>query len=525
MDPDNRSKNSEQSLNHLTPAAAPGTMGFMEKRQIVFIMTDTQRWDMVGCYGNGDMKTPNLDRLAAEGIRFSHAYTCQPVCGPARSAIFTGTYPHSNGSWANSMPLGANVKTVGERVRENGIHTGYIGKWHLDGGDYFGLGTCPAGWDPDYWYDMKNYLDELTPEERLKSRKPETMEQEDIPAEFTFAHRCSNRAVHFLEQYQNDDFLLCVSYDEPHHPSLCPDDYWKMYEDYEFPKSANIHDELGNKPAHQRAWAGETLQEDKESLSIQHKFFFGCNSFVDAEIGRVLQTIDRLMPNALVIYTSDHGDFLHSHSLNGKGPAAYDEITRVPFIVRKPGTVPSGTVYDGPVSQIDCTPTMLDFLGLPAPAMSEGKSMLPLFKDPTTRHRDKIFLEYTRYEIDHDGFGGFQPLRSVFDGRYKLTINLLSSDELYDMERDPAEMENLIDSVDHEEIRNRLHNDILAWMNETRDPFRGYYWERRPWRTDARPATWRYTNMTRQKENEPGEERQLDYATGLEIEKAVRVKE
>ena len=112
--------------------------------QIVFIMTDTQRTDMLGCYGNPDMKTPNLDRLARDGVRFDKAYTCQPVCGPARSALFTGTFPHSNGSWGNSMPLGANVKTVGQRLTDSGIHSAYIGKRHLDGGDYFGMGRRPA---------------------------------------------------------------------------------------------------------------------------------------------------------------------------------------------------------------------------------------------------------------------------------------------------------------------------------------------------------------------------------------------
>ena len=116
-------------------------------RKVVFIMTDTQRNDMVGCSGNKDMKTPHLDQLASEGIRFDRAYTTQPVCGPARSAIFTGTYPHSNGVVGNSMPLGANVKTIRQRLSDNGNHTAYIGKWHLDGGDYFGLGRCPDGWD------------------------------------------------------------------------------------------------------------------------------------------------------------------------------------------------------------------------------------------------------------------------------------------------------------------------------------------------------------------------------------------
>ena len=121
-------------------------------------MTDTTRKDMVGCYGNKKMFTPNLDALAQEGIRYENAYTCQPVCGPARSAIFTGTFPHSNGMVTNGVPLGANVKTIGQRLTDNGIKCGYIGKWHLDGGDYFGLGCCPEGWDADYWYDMKCYL-------------------------------------------------------------------------------------------------------------------------------------------------------------------------------------------------------------------------------------------------------------------------------------------------------------------------------------------------------------------------------
>ena len=118
-------------------------------------MTDTTRQDMVGCYGNPMMNTPNLDRLAEEGIRYTNAYTCQPVCGPARSAMFTGMYPHSNGSFANGLALGANNKTIGQRLTDNGIHCAFIGKWHLDGGDYFGLGRCPEGWDSAYWYDLR----------------------------------------------------------------------------------------------------------------------------------------------------------------------------------------------------------------------------------------------------------------------------------------------------------------------------------------------------------------------------------
>jgi len=111
------------------------------KKQVVFIMTDTTRKDMLGCYGDKRMITPNLDKLAAEGIRFDRAYTCQPVCGPARSALFTGTFPHSNGAVTNCIAMYDNVKTIGQRLTDNGIHCGYIGKWHLDGTDYFGNGA------------------------------------------------------------------------------------------------------------------------------------------------------------------------------------------------------------------------------------------------------------------------------------------------------------------------------------------------------------------------------------------------
>ena len=188
------------------------------RNQVILLMTDTTRKDMLGCYGDKRMITPNLDALAEEGIRYENAYTCQPVCGPARSAVFTGTFPHSNGLVANSLPLGDNVKTIGQRLSDQGIRCGYIGKWHLDGGDYFGLGRCPEGWEEEYWYDMKRYLDELTDEEKVRSRQSSESYRSDFSEEFTYAHRCSDRALRFLREFQDEDFFLTVSYDEPHGP-------------------------------------------------------------------------------------------------------------------------------------------------------------------------------------------------------------------------------------------------------------------------------------------------------------------
>lgn len=133
-------------------------------------------------------------------------------------------------------------------------------------------------------------------------------------------------------------------------------------------------------------------------------------------------------------------------------------------------------------------------------------------------------MEYGRYEIDHDGFGGFQPIRAIRDQRFKLVINLLTSDELYDLDHDPGEMENLIGEERFTAERNRLHDQLLDRMNQTRDPFRGIYWHNRPWRSDIPPFDWEYTQMTRQREHEPFEPRQLDYDTGLEMESHTRKK-
>jgi len=300
------------------------------------------------------MNTSNLDSISEKGILFNNAYTTQPVCGPARSAIFTGTYPHTNGSIANSMSMNERTKTIGQRLTANGVHAAYIGKYHLDGGDYFGDGLCPEGWD--------------------------------------------------------------------------------------------------------------------------------------------------------------------------KGPAMYEEITNIPFMVQWDGLYAKAVDNNKPVSHIDIVPTVLDYFNLELPRSLEGKSLLPLMTDNKAVNQE-VFMEYSRYELDHDGFGGFQPIRAITDGRFKLTINLLTQDELYDTVKDPGEMNNLIRDESMLKKRNQLHDKLLDWMNDTRDPFRGYYWERRPWRNDARPATWDYTGMTRQRYCEPDEVGQLDYATGLRITDYIRVKE
>lgn len=484
-------------------------------------MTDSQRWDMVNCYRQTGLKTPCLDALAADGLRYERAYTTQPVCGPARSALFTGMFPSACGSWANGMAPQSNVKTIGQRLHDRGILCGYIGKWHLDGGDYFGFGRCPDGWDVAAWYDMRCYLDELPAEARIVSRSPQHMAIRPVDREQTYGWRVAQRAVAFMEAHAQEDYFLVVSFDEPHYPFLCPPPYDHMYDDYCFPKGPGVYDDLTDKPDYQRVWRAEHGVPDPDRLELKRPAFFGCNSYADELIGRVLA---RVPASALVIYTSDHGDMLEHHGLFAKGPAAYDEVTRIPLIIRHPQGA-RGAVYDkGPVSHIDLCPTVTGFFGLAQPKVYQGRSLLPTLFDPGAAPSPYVFMEFSRFETDHDHYGGFQPLRAVYDGRWKLSVNLLSGDELYDLQSDPDECVNLIDDPALDAARVRLHEALLAHMDQIRDPFRGYHWEQRPWRHDLPAPSWRYHGCTRQQEDEDYYPRQLDYVNGLPMKKAQRLK-
>jgi arylsulfatase A-like enzyme len=500
-------------------------------KKVILIMTDSQRKDMVGCYGSPFITesqptpTPNLDRLASEGLRFNRAYTVSPVCGPSRSAIFTGTYPHENGVWSNSMALYNNVHSVGERLSDEGCHTAFIGKWHLDGGDYFGMGQCPKGWDANYWYDMRNYILELSDEDRIRSRKSSTSRDPNLTADFTYAHRCSNRAIDFINAHKDEDYFLVVSYDEPHHPFICPRPFSEMYKSLPTINFSNEKDDLTKKPIHQQAWSEYIKNNYDYTREEFFQLFFGCNAFVDDEIGRVLDAVDKDASDALVIYTSDHGEMMFAHGLNKKGPAMYEEITNIPFIVRAPGLIPANTASDALISQVDITPTILEYFKAEIPPVISGKSLIPVLKDPKKESRDMLFMEFGRFEIDHDGYTGFQPIRSGFDGRYKLVVNLLDQDELYDLEKDPGETTNLIDNIETVKIRDTIHDRIIDWMNTTRDPFRGYCWQIRPWRKDAPKPSFQNEGFTRQREeSERYEARQLDYTNGLPMKEATRSK-
>ncbi len=330
----------------------------MSRPNFVFIMTDTQGANVLGCdAGLVELRTPNLDALAASGVRFRRGYTTCPLCTPARGGIFTGLMPSVNGAHTNNLAPGANIPTMGHYFEAAGYHTAYVGKWHLDGLDYFDSGICPAGWDSEYWYDGRCYLEELSDEEkhlwRQGLRSVDDLRKHKITEEFTWAHRVSDRGIRFLQERRQDQpFLLVCSYDEPHGPHTTPPEYLEQFQEFEFPLGPGAQDNLQHKPAHQREWA-EARGANRPDGICRNAKYFACNSYVDYEIGRVLGAVSEFAPaDTWVIFTSDHGDMFGAHRITGKGPVMYDEITRVPFIIRAPEGE-EGLVSECPVSHLD----------------------------------------------------------------------------------------------------------------------------------------------------------------------------
>ncbi len=213
----------------------------------------------------------------------------------------------------------------------------------------------------------------------------------------------------------------------------------------------------------------------------------GRSSFVDEQIGRILDAVDRFCPdNTAVIFTTDHGDMMGAHTMTGKGPVMYEESIRVPLLIRVPGVTTPGSTCDALLSQIHLAPTVCGLQGLPGHPQFQGRSIQPLLQDPGAAWDDAVFLEYGRFGISHDNHWGFVPSRTIRTRRHKLVLNLCDRDELYDLADDPGEIHNRIDDASLAEVRNDLHDRLLDWMVDRMDPLRGQGWWGRPWRPGLR---------------------------------------
>ncbi len=461
------------------------------KPHIVFITTDTQGSDMISAYGRRPgVDTPCIDRLAEEGVLFENAFTASPVCTPARSAWFTGLYPNRNGALTNEVSIGRQVPILAEELKKVGYQTHHFGKWHLDSGAYEGRGVADGGFDSETWYDLKNFIDEVG---REGANKFGAWNKGWKDESFCFAHRVADRAIAAMQGRGQEDRpgFFAIEFDEPHGPYICPPPFRDRFrqEDIEIPDT--IRQDLSDKPRLQQEYSAflAKSREDPNSLPDYYFRYYNCNSYVDYEIGRVIEEAKRALgENTLFIFTSDHGDHQGSFGLCAKGPTMYERTIKVPLVVAGALVEGKGRRVDCMTSGVDVWATVMDAAGVnpPADRAYAARSFLPVLRGVADdAGREDVIVEYNRFGQPHKQCDGFFPIRCVRTKRWKLSINLFDTDELYDLEADPQERRNLIGESAFAKTRDQLHDRILDHMEATQDLLRGPAWLRRPWREDA----------------------------------------
>jgi len=444
---------------------------------IVFIMTDDHAAHAISSYGSKLIKTPHLDRLAREGMRFENAFVTNSICTPSRAVILTGKYSHLNGVPVfnhidNSQPL------VSKYLQAAGYHTGMIGKWHLGGNNPNRPNDgSPTGFD--YWNILPGqgaYFDPVMIE--MGQRKKLTGYATDI---------ITDLSMDFIKQRPTDKpFFLMYHHKAPHRNWQPAEKYRKQYENYEPPipatfdddykgksdasKQSTMHidadlndsDTKGKPPA---GLSGAALKKWKFTRYMQD--YLACVQSVDDNIGRFLDFLDQsgLAENTIVIYTSDQGFFLGEHNFYDKR-FMYEESLRTPFIVRWPKRIKAGSVSKSMILNLDFAPTFLDAAGAKIPADMQGRSILPLFTGKAPRDwRTSMYYRY--YHPGHHNVAAHYGVRT---SRYKLIyFHKLNQWELYDLQKDPGEMRNIYSEPSSAKTVESLKKELQRLKKEFKD--------------------------------------------------------
>ncbi|BDZ64102.1 sulfatase-like hydrolase/transferase [Agromyces mangrovi Wang et al. 2018] len=466
---------------------------------ILFLMTDQHRADTLGAYGNALAATPVLDELARTGTRFDRWYTPTAICTPARASLLTGQAPFRHRVLANHErnvgyleDLDEGTFTFVEALRAEGYNTGLVGKWHAgtekQAADFGFDGPDLPGWhNPVENEDYLGYLRErdLPPyaiSDRIRGTLPNggpgnlLAARLHQPVEATFEHYLATRTIELLERYAADGerdgtpFFLELNFFGPHLPYIVPDEYFDMFdpEDIELPKS--ISETFEGKPPVQRNYSAHWTF-DTMPIEVTRKLiaiYWGYVALIDMEIGRVMEALERLglVDDTAVFFTCDHGEFTGAHRLHDKGPAMYEDIYRTPGILRIPGG-PAGQVRTEFVSLLDCTATILDIAGLDSSPAVDSRSLVPLVAGEQVEWDADIVCEFHGHHFPY-------PQRMLREDRYKLVVNPDSVNELYDLERDPDELQNVYAHPEMDAVRGRMMQRLYRVLRDRGDKF--YHW-------------------------------------------------
>jgi arylsulfatase A-like enzyme len=464
---------------------------------IVFLMTDQHSISTLGCYGNPVARTPALDGLAASGTRFTHAFTPTAICTPARASLLTGVAPFRHRLLANYErnvgyleDLADDQFTFAEALRDADWRLGLVGKWHggvrRTAADYGFEGPTLPGWhNPVDHPDYLAYLDEhgLPPyriSEPVRGVAPNggpgnlMAARLHQPVEATFEHYLADRTIEMLERFAADPggrrFFLATHFFGPHLPYILPGEYLDLHDPDGIELPPSVHETFAGKPPVQRNysahWAFDTLDEAVSRKLVAA--YWGYVTLVDHEIGRILEAVERLglTEDTAVMMTADHGEFTGAHRLHDKGPAMYDEIYRIPALVRIPGE-PAGQARDEFVTLTDLTATILDLAGLPTEPAADGRSLRPLVAGEHPDWRESMLAEFHGHHFPY-------PQRMLRTKTHKLVVNPESVNELYDLRDDPHELVNRIDDPLLADVGRELITELYRQLRERGDNF--YHW-------------------------------------------------
>ena len=493
-------------------------------RNILFIMCDQLRWDHLSCYGHPRLHTPNIDALAARGVRFDRAYVQSPVCGASRMSFYTGRYVHSHGASWNFVPLKAGEMTIGDHLRPLGVRSVLVGKTHMradtigmarlgiDPNSMIGVRISECGFDPferddgihpysghdphprynDYlrehgfggdnpWEEWANAAEgddgELLSGWFLKNATRPAR----IPDEHSETPYITRRAMDFIAGAGEQPWCLHLSYIKPHWPYIVPEPYASMYTAADgLPVVRNEQERCDPHPVY-RAFMNHRVSKafarDQVRDSVMPAYM-GLIKQIDDQMGVLFRFLDErgLMDTTMIVFTSDHGDYLGDHWL-GEKDLFHEPSVRVPLIVCDPdprADATRGRVRRELVEAIDLAPTFIDVCGGAAlPHIFDGSSLRPLlFGNSPEGWREHVISEYdysfmdARIELDTKARDAW--LRMIFDGRYKYILAEGYRPMLYDLQSDPAEFVDRGADPSLEDVRARLHEALFRWARQPR---------------------------------------------------------
>lgn len=467
----------------------------LEKPNVLLIMTDTQRKDDMGAYGNDVIKTPHLDKLAREGVMFRNCHVQYAACMPARATVFTGRYPMAHGVWSNGVNLPEEEITIADVFLQNGYRTGGAGKFHFmshfpyrknplptmetHNGPFYGFQEFHLGEDGrsgEHWQWMEQ-------------NHPEYADRPDheIPLELHNSYWTASHTISFIRDcaLHKDPFFAFCSFVDPHQAYNPPEPYRSMYSESEMPEPVRREGELAQS-RFRRTAESERFRTYSDRTAWMRAQHYGEMTFIDDMVGKILAELKGLglTENTIVVFVSDHGDMLGDHWLWWKGAFHWPGCTNVPLFFYWPGYILKGKSVEGMVQHTDVLPTIVELAGLEMPPGIQGLSQLEVL---TTDSED------TGYEFAYSeavGSGEYHPeyldqngkreIRRVKDAVNTYTIRSLEwrltyfsgagTGELYDLKRDPDEFTNLWDDPGYQERRIELMEVLMNRIAGTRDP-------------------------------------------------------